>query len=486
MFKSVFTKFITAFLLIIIVSFLVLTSIIASQVNSYSISMREKSLKNAAYSMAIFVSHSFENEGISHPDLFGDFVVNDMDDIQLIGNVISVNVDGLSMIVTDSRGKILRYDAMIAAKADVILIPPSVRDTLLSGGDVLRLDDMDGLFKERHLYYAVPVHNSEGTLTGMVIACTKNLGMDSLLNDMIKTIIMSSLWIMLAALVAVYFLSEKIISPLKNMSRAAKLFASGQFDVRVPVTGRDEVAELAIAFNNMATSLSSLEEMRRSFLANVSHDLKTPMTAIAGFIDGILDGAIPPDKHDHYLEVIATEVRRLSRLVTSLLDISRMQAGERKLNMTSFDVCEKTRLILLSFEQKIDEKRLDVEFDCEEDTMTAYADEDAIHQILYNICDNAIKFSKDGGAYKVTFLYTKERKIQVSVYNEGIGIPAEDLPFVFERFYKGDKSRSLDKTGVGLGLYIAKTIIEAHNENIWVESEQDSYCRFTFTLARGA
>jgi signal transduction histidine kinase len=266
------------------------------------------------------------------------------------------------------------------------------------------------------------------------------------------------------------------------MSRAARSFAQGKFDVRVPVTGRDEVAELTIAFNNMAQSMQNLETMRSSFVANVSHELRTPMTTIGGFIDSILDGAIPPDKHEYYLTVISGEVKRLSRLVTSLLDISRIQAGERKFNKTPFDVCEMGRRILISFEQKIDEKHLDVEFDCEQDKLYVYADHDSIYQIFYNICDNAVKFSKEEGVLRVRIHRNAEGKVCVSVYNEGAGIAAADLPLVFERFYKSDKSRGLDKSGVGLGLFIAKAIMDAHGEPIWVESEEGKYCEFKFIL----
>ena len=164
-----------------------------------------------------------------------------------------------------------------------------------------------------------------------------------------------------------------------------------------------------------------------------------------------------------------------------MLDITRIQAGERKFNKTAFDICEMARLILISFEQKLEEKKLDVEFECAKDKMIVYADRDAIYQILYNICDNAVKFSREGGKYKISIL-AKERKVYVSVFNEGIGIPENELPFVFERFYKSDKSRGLDKTGVGLGLYIAKTIIAAHDEEIWVKSVYGQNCEFVFTL----
>ena len=274
--------------------------------------------------------------------------------------------------------------------------------------------------------------------------------------------------------------------PLREMSVAARKFAAGQFDARVRVSGRDEVSELAEAFNQMADSLENLEKMRSSFIANVSHDLRTPMTTIAGFIDGIRDGVIPPEEQDHYLEIVSIEIQRLSRLVSALLDLSRIQAGDRKFVMKPFDICEMARLILISFEKKIDEKRLDVSFECDEDRISVNADHDAIYQVFYNLCHNAVKFSADGGALRICISEEKGKKIRVSIYNDGQGIPAEDIGMVFERFYKSDKSRGLDKSGVGLGLFISKTIISAHGEKIWVESEYGKNCEFFFTLSRAS
>jgi signal transduction histidine kinase len=222
--------------------------------------------------------------------------------------------------------------------------------------------------------------------------------------------------------------------------------------------------------------------MRNTFMSNVSHDLRSPMTSISGFIDGILDGVIPPEKHRYYLQIVSSEIQRLSRLVGSLLDLSRIQAGERKFTMAPFDICEMGREILISFEQKINRKHLEVEFDCEDDRMSVAADRDAIYQILYNLCDNAIKFSSEGALLRISIERLKSRKVLVSVYNEGQGISPADLPYVFERFYKSDKSRGLNKTGVGLGLFISKTIIAAHGEQISVTSEEGKNCEFTFTL----
>jgi len=210
------------------------------------------------------------------------------------------------------------------------------------------------------------------------------------------------------------------------------------------------------------------------------------MTTISGFVDNIIDGIIPPEKEKYYLGIISSEVKRLSRLVSSLLDISRIQAGDRKFHKAPFDICEMARQILISFETKIDQKRLDVEFECDEDKMLAFADRDAIYQILYNICDNGVKFSREGGKYRITITSADQPKgkLKVSVFNEGQGIAPADLPYIFERFYKSDKSRGLDKTGVGLGMYISRTIIDAHDERIWVTSDYGENCEFSFTLSR--
>ncbi|MBQ5746379.1 MAG: GHKL domain-containing protein, partial [Clostridia bacterium] len=244
-----------------------------------------------------------------------------------------------------------------------------------------------------------------------------------------------------------------------------------------------EVAELATAFNNMAGSLEKLEENRSAFLSNVSHDLRTPMTTISGFIDGILSGAIPEEKTSYYLEIVQSEVKRLARLVNTLLDVTRLESGSRKYNKTQFDICELARQVLISFESLIEDKNLSVTFECDDDNMLVFADSDAIHQVLYNLIDNAVKFTTVNGSLSLK-VHSTDKKTVVSVYNSGKGISAEDIPRVFDRFYKTDRSRGLDKKGVGLGLYISKTIIDQHGEEMWVKSEEGSYCEFAFTLEK--
>lgn len=477
--KSVFARYMVAFTLIILLSFLILALIITSLVQSHSADLRSHELERVSTSVKQFLETAYTGgEAASFTEYIDNNDKTTVDRISAISEgtpemfVLIANRNGLVLIGDDGAPK--EYTDMLIAQSD---IEASLDE------DPLQIDsDLSGLLSENHYIYLQPLMQDESVM-GYVIACIPSTSTSALVQTMTKMIVLACMWVMCAAIIASYFISERIVRPIRNLSKAAKAFASGKFDVRVQVTGNDEIAELGIAFNNMAANLATLEDTRRTFLANVSHDLRTPMTTIAGFIDGILDGAIPPEKHSYYLQIISTEVRRLSRLVSSLLDISRIQAGERKFTMASFDICELARQILISFEPRIEDKKLDVSFESDADSMYAIADSDAIHQILYNICDNAVKFSREGGAYRIK-LWEQQKKIYVSVYNEGQGIPAEDLPHIFDRFYKSDKSRGLDKTGVGLGMYIAKTIIDAHGETIMVRSTVGEYCEFIFTLKK--
>ncbi len=479
--RSVFSRYITAFMLIIFVSFTILTLIICSNMSMLTMSNKEDVVHRSSESVAHMFSETFNP---SSADEFSSILAAADNRFPSYVEHLSDFSDNLNIMIFDMNGNSLATEENSIATVFKSAPGAALSEKLKESGTLSGNDNLGGMLNGSYLYNCVPIMASDGsTPVGMVFACSSTQSVNTLIVSTIKTMVMASLWVFLAALIAVYFISERIIGPLKEMSRAAKCYASGKFDVRIPVHGDDEVAELSAAFNQMASSLESLENMRSSFLASVSHDLKTPMTVISGFIDGILSGAIPPENQTEYLERIKNEVLRLSRLVRQLLDLSRIQAGDRKFEFTTFDICEVARQIVLSFEQKIDEKQLDVEFECEQDRMKVYADKDSIHQILYNICDNAVKFARPGGKYKIELSYRKQ-KVLVSVYNEGQGIAKEDLPFVFERFYKSDKSRGLDKTGVGLGLYISKTIIDAHGETIRVDSEAGQWCKFEFTLQK--
>lgn len=282
---------------------------------------------------------------------------------------------------------------------------------------------------------------------------------------------------------AIYIMTYRLTKPLKSMSEATKAMAKGDFSKRIPVTSDDEIGELAVSFNMMTNSLAQLEGMRRSFVGNVSHELRTPMTTIGGFIDGILDGTIPPERQEYYLNIVSQEVKRLSRLVQNMLSMSRLESGQSALKPEKFDISQLLCTIVVGQEQRIEQNNLEIVGLDTVQNITVSADKDLIYQVLYNLVDNAIKFTNQNG--KIEFsLYEQNDSMVFTITNTGVGIPEKELPFVFERFYKGDKSRSNVKNSTGLGLYIVKTIISAHKGNISVTSKENQFTTFKIILPK--
>ena len=300
--------------------------------------------------------------------------------------------------------------------------------------------------------------------------------------EIFKNFLLAAILALALAFIFVYFMTYQMVKPLRSMSAATKSFAKGDFSYRVDVSGNDELAELAVAFNSMAKSLATTEASRRNFVANVSHELKTPMTTISGFIDGILDGTIPPEKQTYYLKIVSDEVKRLSRLVREMLNMSKIEAGELKLKPVKFNISEKLFRILVSFEQIIEKKCIDIRGLDHLESITIEADEDSIHQVMYNLIDNAVKFTNQNGYIEINAYIQDKKDAVIRIKNSGEGISSEDLAKIFERFYKVDKSRSKDVKGTGLGLYIVKNIIEMHGGHIEAHSQKGEYTEFEFCL----
>ena len=289
--------------------------------------------------------------------------------------------------------------------------------------------------------------------------------------------------VLIVSMLAASFLSRMQVRPLGQMADAARRFGRGELGVRVEESPKNtsEINDLARAFNTMVDSLESSERRRQEFVANVSHELKTPMTTIGGYIDGMLDGTIPPEKQQHYMQIVSGEVRRLSRLVRNMLDISRLQAmGVEESRMTRFDLGELMSDVIITFEQKINGKGLNVDVELPDRPVWVKAERDGITQVVYNLLDNAIKFCPQGGKLGL-FLALEGGKAKVTVQNSGPTIDPNELPLLFDRFHKADKSRSAHREGWGLGLYIAKTIVGAYGGDIWATSE-NGITNFIFTL----
>ena len=397
----------------------------------------------------------------------------------------------------DIATQISSFDAVICNKEGEIVICscyPSVCEhigwrvdqnylarVIQNSGDVAT-GVIKGLYTDSRYVVCLPIVSS-GSVGGIVMVSTPVIATTQILNRISNLFLTTSSFVVLIAVVVATFFTRRESKPLQDMAKAANAFGHGNLTARVRVdeSTSEEMQELALAFNNMATSLQKSEYQRQEFVANVSHELKTPMTTISGYIDGILDGTIPEQRHSYYLQIVSDETKRLSRLVRSMLDISQLQSQdipeEKKMH---FDLEEVLGQVLITFEKKITDKKLDVDVDMPEHPVYTIANKDYITQVVYNLLDNAVKFCPEG---KTLGLRIREGggKVYVSISNEGETIPAEELPLVFDRFHKLDKSRSKNRDGWGLGLYIVKTIVCSHGENISVTS-RDGKTTFTFTL----
>ena len=385
--------------------------------------------------------------------------------------------DRIGEIVYSSDGQ--TEGAFIGKILPADMVSQAVRD-----GAYDSMTNLNGLFAEKRFVAGCPIYKTgllgQSVQTGMVFVAAETENITEMWRAFAQIFFFTAVVVLCIAFITTSITSLSQTKPLKEMAEAARKFGHGEFETRVEVgSRRDEVGELAEAFNAMADSLAKSEAKRSEFVANVSHELKTPMTTIAGFADGILDGTIPPEKAKQYLQVISSETRRLSRLVRSMLDLSRLQSDERAAQQ-QFDICETMLRVLVSLENKINAKHLNVDAHLPDDPVQVWGDQDAITQVCYNLLDNAAKFSPENGPLRIS-ITTKSSKAYISISNEGQAISPEELPLIFDRFHKTDHSRSADRDGVGLGLYIVKTILNSHKENITCTSE-DGKTTFTFTL----
>ena len=405
----------------------------------------------------------------------------------LINLSIAARVSGADVVICDAQGKLaLCSDAPLGCEHQGLSITnPEYLNRVKKQEYVVTRGIIDGLYQDVRYVVSTPIQDTAtDQIIGFVIVSTPISTTLAMLKRLSDTYLFVSVLVVLAAVVVMTIYARKSSNPLRDMAKIANAFGHGDLKARANVSpgSPEEIQELALAFNNMAQSLEKSEYQRKEFVANVSHELKTPMTTIGGYVDGILDGTIPQSHHRHYLQIVSDETKRLSRLVRSMLDISRLQeqGGIPESRKTRFDVSECAGQVLIAFEQKILAKELQVQVQLPEHPVYTQACQDSITQVIYNLVDNAVKFCPEGGDLGLQ-VRTGGSKIYVSVENNGLTIPAQELPLLFDRFHKLDKSRSENREGWGLGLYIVKTIVCSHGEDISVTSENGK-TEFTFTL----
>ena len=387
-------------------------------------------------------------------------------------------------VVCDSAGTILYCsEDPLGCVHQGLSVGQEYTQKVLDQGWARETGVIHGLYSDNRYVYAAAVHDREGQNLGIVIVSRSESATKAVLHKMTDIYITLSCLVIVFSVCLIGLFVHRQTKPLKKMAETARAFGHGDLDARVEISGHYtmEVEELALAFKNMSSSLQKSEYQRQEFVANVSPELKTPMTTLGGYVDGILDGTIPPEKCGHYMRIVSDETKRLSRLVRSMLDISQLQSDgipeEKKLR---FDLEEAVGQVLITFEQKINAKDLQVEVDMPEHPVFTMANQDYITQVIYNLLDNAVKFCPAGGTLGVR-IREGGGKAYISISNDGQTIPPEELPLVFDRFHKLDKSRSENRDGWGLGLYIVKTIVCSHGENISVSS-RNGKTEFTFTM----
>lgn len=395
-------------------------------------------------------------------------------------NNIYLNVTDTTEIVftlTDSNGV-----ALVCSEA-----PPCSHTGRKIGEDILNKVGDEGFFELSSLehFYPSTVFNLVYKFKAAgeqyyLFSKLSDTPLQQYLTKLIVALAIASVAILVLVFVAIYAAVKHLMTPVKEMTLAAKRFGNGDFSEKLYVPEDNEFGFLANSLNEMASSLEAIEENRKSFISNVSHELRTPMTTIGGFINGILDGTIPKQKHNYYLHIVSEEVDRLARLVKSMLNISKYEAGEMEMTKDTFDLMPLLVKVLLMFEQRIDDKHVEIR-GIEHGRFMVNADSDLMQQVLYNLVENAVKFVNDGGYIEFAF-ENKDGSSVIRIRNSGEGLKANEISKVFDRFYKADASRGIDKTGVGLGLSIVRSIIKLHDGKILVRSEPNSFVEFEITI----
>ena len=399
---------------------------------------------------------------------------------------VASRVSGADTIIFNIDGQVmLCSEVLTGCSHQGLRLSEHYLAKVLENGSDVATGTIPQLYNEpRFVVSTLIKDDATGLPLGVVVVSRPTYDTSSIMAKISNIFMMVSLLVMGVCFVAMLIILKRQSDPLKQMATIARSFGHGDLDARVRLSQDypEDVEELALAFNNMAQELQKSEYQRKEFVANVSHELKTPMTTISGYIDGILDGTIPENRHRYYLQIVSDETKRLSRLVRSMLDISRLQnqggIGDDK--KVHFDLEETMGQVLITFEKKITDKNLNVDVDMPDHPVFTFASQDMITQVLYNLIDNAVKFCPEGGILGLK-IKLGGNKAYISVSNTGDTIPSEELPLVFDRFHKIDKSRSQNRDGWGLGLYIVKTIVCSHGENISVSS-RDGKTEFTFTM----
>lgn len=483
---SMFSRLLIVFLAVILVCVAVLSALSYINLRDNAINNRMNALKTQARDMAYLagrLSYDSFSSMLSSGSTTEDYMKWKSTRIYQEYNAYIMVVDRSGKTYLYYNEATLRDETLQSALADADFA--DAMEQALRGQEVVRQTRSASgpLFTVAVPWVQESLYTGQRTVMGFILIQTAAQTVHASYQGLIWQTLLAAAGMFLLAAAVVFWIARQMSRPLAAMASAATEMARGNFAARAPEEGGREMLELSQAFNQMAAQLSTLEQSRRDFVANVSHELRSPITSIQGFAQGMLDGTIPPEEHQRFLQVVVDETHRLSKLINNLLNLSRMENEETNLAMTDFDVNELARRVLISRMTQIDEKQLEIDVQFASDACFVHADADQIQQVIINLLDNAVKFTPEGGTITLS---TREagNAVALRVKDNGKGILPQDAPHIFDRFYKADKAHTVGK-GTGLGLAICRRIMERHGQTIRLVSGEGG-AEFEITLEKGS
>lgn len=467
MHSTLYLKFIIIYIILGFLSLFTVATLSSTLVNSRIESQTSSTLYKEANLVATEYLPSYFNDTLSDSEVR----------IQLDGMKTFLDA---SLWLVDDEGKMLVYSQLNDSSTAPACI--DAFDPAESGSALYQTGNYHGLFTEDVLTVIAPV--TQGfTTRGYLLIHKPVSDIDDSRDYLIITIYITTIVIYILSFSILLAFQFFVYRPLRSITEAAKQYASGNLDYEIPVNTQDEMGYLSASLNYMSSQLRDMEDYQKKFVANVSHDFRSPLTSIKGYVEAMADGTIPPEMQGRYLKIILFETERLTDLTKDLLTLNEFDTQNLLLDKTSFDLHEMIKTTAETFEGKCTNKRISIELILASRTVNVYADKRKIQQVFYNLLDNAIKFSHDDSTITIE---TTDRggKVYTSVKDYGIGIPKDSINKIWERFYKSDLSRGKDKKGTGLGLAIVKEAIQAHGENINVVSTEGVGTEFIFSLTK--
>lgn len=463
--RTLYLKFLIAYLIFGVFAFAIVTIFVPNLTKQTLVAQKAETF----YSEATLIANTYAS------GLYTNDTTLEMVKLQL--DALSVYMESEIRVISPV-GRII-LDSSLPLNPEESLYITGFDPAIISGTYYIQ-DNFFGSFQEDVLTVIAPI-TSDYMVKGYVTIHTtiKDINATASTIENICYITLAILYVL--SFIILIFFNVFVYRPLKKITAGADHYADGNYHYEIPVETNDEMGYLAASLNYMAGTIASHEDDQKKFVANVSHDFRSPLTSIRGFLEAMIDGTIPPEMHEKYLNIVLNETDRLTKLTNSLLTLNNLNTKGMLLDLTDFDINQVIRQTAASFEGSCRSKNIAIALSLTGEDMVVHADTERIKQVLYNLIDNAIKFSHNDSVVTVGTTIRKN-KLFISVKDTGVGIPKDEVKLIFNRFYKSDSSRGKDKKGTGLGLSIVKEIINAHNENINVVSTQGEGTEFIFSL----